>query len=636
MNGWAGQRLKVYLTEGKIVKEPLSEDARLNYLGGRGLNSKTLLDDLKPGVDPLGPDNVFAVGTGPLNGTAAMGTARWTVSAKSTVFDGVGDGNGGGDFATELKYAGYDQVVVYGRSPKPVYLWINDGHVELRDASFLWGKTTSETNRLLWKELRDREVRVLTIGPAGENLVRGTNVFTNMTRSGGRGGMGAVMGSKNLKAIAVRGSGSIKVARPQELLRTLKGNYARLMASPTLQKFMEQGTLGFIDMRIQTHNLPTRNSQAFHFEGAEKMTYGAYMKAGYDVSHRACSSCPLACSHYYQVKDGPYACRGESPEYGTIHPLGNRCGNDNLAAALFMSGMCDELGLETMTIGHTIAFAMHCWQEGLITAKDTDGLDLSWGNVDSMIKLLHKIAYREGFGNLLAECSARVSKQIPGSARLLQTVKGLETANDFIGPGLNIGAPLAHATSTSGGTHRKGSLALAQREMPGISEYLTQRLGDEEAHKLLNSDPFSTEGKGGILAVDQDFVALHNSLEMCARLTDDKAGGIGLADMVQIVACVTGVEMSAADLMKIGERIYNVEKAINVREGMRRKDDTLPPRWFVVEETPWGVRGINEAVFQTMLDDYYQFRGWDREGIPSKRKLEELGLGSVAAQVGAK
>ena len=222
MYGWAGQRLRVYLNEGKIVKEPLSDEVRINYLGGRGSNTKTRFDELKPGIDPLSQDNVFMVGIGPLNGTAAPTAGRWTVTAKSPLTGILGDGNGGGDFATELKFAGYDQIVFYGRSPKPVYLWINDDSVELRDASHLWGKTNGETNKLLWEGLGDREVRVLSIGPAGENLVRITKVFSNMTRCGGKGGMGAVMGSKNLKAVAVRGTGSVKIAKPAEFYQVVK------------------------------------------------------------------------------------------------------------------------------------------------------------------------------------------------------------------------------------------------------------------------------------------------------------------------------------------------------------------------------------------------------------------------------
>ena len=292
MYGWAGQRLKVYLTEGKIVKEPLSEEMRLNYLGGRGINSKTLFDEVKPGIDPFSPENVFMVGVGPLSGTAAPLAGRWTVTAKAPLTGILGDGNGGGDFSSELKFAGYDQVVFYGRSPKPVYLWINDDHVELRDASQLWGKTNGETNRLLWEELDNREVRVLSIGPAAENLVRITKVFANMTRSGGNCGIGAVMGSKNLKAVAVRGTGSVKIARPKEFYQAVKESYKKIMASPTQQEFRETGMMASIPRFNMAHSLNTRNTQSGYFEGWEKLTSEAFHEGGYEVKHRGCGACP--------------------------------------------------------------------------------------------------------------------------------------------------------------------------------------------------------------------------------------------------------------------------------------------------------------------------------------------------------
>ncbi|MFC1958795.1 aldehyde ferredoxin oxidoreductase family protein, partial [Chloroflexota bacterium] len=516
MNGWAGQRLKVYLTEGKIVKEPLPEELRLNYLGGRGLNSRTLFDELKPGIDPLSPDNILMVGVGPLNGTAAPGSARWTVTAKSAITGGFHDGNGGGDFATELKFAGYDQVIFYGRSPEPVYLWINNDQVELRNASHLWGKTTRETNKLLWEELDDREVRVVCIGPAGENLVRLAKVFSNMTRAAGKGGMGAVMGSKNLKAVAVRGTGSVNIARPAEFFQAVKHAYEKLLATPRLQEFMETGTLRTIRSKSMGRFLPTRNAQSGYFEGWEKITSEAYHEGGYVPKHRGCSGCPISCSHYYQVKEGPYACHGEACEYGTTYPFGSKCGIDNLPAIIKMASMCDQLGLDTHSTGNTVCFAMHCWQEGLLTAKDTDNLDLSWGNHDAVIELLPRIAYRQGFGNLLAEGSFRASQQIKGSEICLRTVKGMEVSSLFLGPGANVGQGLGYATSTRGADHLRGQ-GLSVMSSPRMKEIL----GSQEAVNRLTLEPHSIEGKGILIAQDQDFYAFFNSLEVCHFLAEE-------------------------------------------------------------------------------------------------------------------
>ncbi|MFC2072708.1 aldehyde ferredoxin oxidoreductase family protein [Chloroflexota bacterium] len=631
MYGWAGQRLKVYLTEGKIVKEPLTEELRLNYLGGRGINSKTLFDELKPGIDPLSPDNIFVVGVGPLNGTALPTSARWTVSAKSTVAvpGGLGDGNGGGDFSTELKFAGYDQVIFYGRSPKPVYLWINNDQVELRDASSLWGKTNGETNKMLWEELGDREVRVLCIGPAGENLVRLAKVFANITRSGGKGGIGAVMGSKNLKAVAVRGTGSVKIAKPKEFFQTVKHAYEKIMATPSItQEFMETGTLRLIRAQADARSLTTRNAQSGYFEGWEKLTSEAFHShPAIKSKHKGCSACPLSCDHYYQVTEGPYACHSESNEFGTTYPFGSKCGIDNLPAILKMASTCDQLGLDTHSTGGTVSFAMHCWQEGLLTAKDTDNLDLSWGNADAVLQLLPRIAYRQGFGDLLAEGSFRASKQIKGSEICLKTVKGQEVSHLYPGPGNDVSQCLAYATATRGADHLRG---LGQITNP---PRLREILGAEVVTRMM-TDPRSIEGKGVRLALNHDFNSFANSMEICCSPRGSRAG-LDSDELAQFVSTATGVEMSSSDLMKIGERINNVEKAINIREGMGRKDDTLPKPFLVEEETSWGTTGISEAKFQTMLDDFYQFRGWDQEGIPTKQKLEELGLGYIAEQIGA-
>lgn len=633
MHGWAGKRLKVYLTEGKIVKEPLSEELRLNYLGGRGLNSKTLFDDVQPGIDPLGPDNVFMFGVGPLNGTAVPGSARWTVTSKSTVAvpGGLGDGNGGGDIATELKFAGYDQIVFYGRSPRPVYLWIHDDQVELRDAAGLWGKTTLETNYQLWEQLRDRNVRVLCIGPAGENQVRLAKVFGNITRTGGKGGVGAVMGSKNLKAVAVRGTGSVKIAQPSKFLEAVRRGYSKLMSRPNVRAFGETGTLFLIRKFTMERGLTTRNSQAGYFEGWEKVTSEAF-ESQYAVKHRGCSACPVSCSHYYRVKDGPYATHGESNEFGTTYPMGPKCGIDNLAALLRINTICDHLGLDTHSTGGTISFAMECWQRGLLTAKDTDNIDLSWGNADAVIELLPKIAYRQGFGALLAEGSYRASKQIKGSEICLKVAKGQEVSHLFPGPGTNVVQDLAYATATRGGDHLRGGIMLCGIGVPRLKEVL----GGEEAVQRLVKEPHSIEGKGILLAVDNDFMAMINALEVCRTVAGCVDDRISLEELAELVSFATGVEMSGDDLMKVGERICNVEKAFNIREGMGRKDDTLPPSFLVEKETPYGTEGISEDKFETMLDEFYRFRGWDHEGIPTKAKLEELGQLYIADQIGAR
>jgi len=623
MYAWSGKRLKVYLTEGKVVDEEVPEQLRLEFLGGRGLNAKTLFDEVKPSIDPLGPNNVFIIGCGPLGGTLASCSGRWTVTAKSPLTYAFGDGNGGGDFAAELKFAGYDQVIFYGRSPKPVYLWINDDRVELRDASQLWGKTTWDTHRLLVEELGDREIREVCIGPAGENKALFASVISSRTRSAGRGGMGAVMGSKNLKAVVVRGTGSVKVAKPDEFLRAAQESLQSIMATKFQQTFREQGSFYLTRANIALRAVATRNTQTGYFEEWEKMTSEAF-EAQYALKQGGCFACPVHCSHYYRVKEGPYTTYGEAVEFATINAFCSKIGNDNLAAALLASTICDQLGLDTISCGGTIAFAMEAWQRGLISAKDTDGLDLSWGNMEAVIVLLRKIAYREGFGNLLADGSRLASKRIKGSEAFAMQVKGLEIGSIFPSAKQDKAKLFATATATRGADHLRGWTHLLGH--PKIVELL----GKEGAARII--DPVSYSGKGVFIATDQDFRAASDSLEICYWVNGERMG-LDLHDMARLFSTASGVEMSGDDLLKVGQRVNNVEKSFNVREGFGRRDDTLPQRFFAEQEGEGLHSGVDPDRFQALLDEYYEFRGWDKQGIPTRKKLEELNLDYIAPQI---
>jgi aldehyde:ferredoxin oxidoreductase len=560
------------------------------------------------------------VGIGPLNGTAFPASSRWTVTSKSAVGPTMTDGNGGGDFATELKFAGYEQVIFYGKSPKPVYLLISDGHVELKDATHIWGKTTGETYNILRRELREPEIRTLCIGPAGENQVLVAKILSNITRAGGKGGVPAVMGSKNLKAIAVRGTGSVKIARPKEFSALVSRAYHKIVTGTFYNMFREQGSLFLVKRYAEQGSLPTRNSQSGYFEGWENLTSEAFEKQ-YAIKHKGCSACPISCSHYFEVKDGPYACHSESNEYGTTYPLGPKLGIDNLAAILKMQEICDQLGLDTHSCGNTIAWAMECWQRGLINEKDTDGIDLSWGNADGVIALLPKIAYRQGFGDLLAQGSYAASKQIPGSEVCLKVVKGQEVSALYLGPGKNFTSALGYATATRGADHLRGGVQMYSIGLPALSRLL----GEEGAASIVK-EPRNIQGKGIFVALDNDFSALFNSLNICAWSVGGLFGGLMPDEIAELFSAVTGVDMSGDEMMKVGERIYNVERVFNVREGCRRKDDTLPKKYLTLEQTPRGQSGLDETDLQKMLDDFYGFKGWDSDGIPTTQKLKELRL----------
>jgi len=436
------------------------------------------------------------------------------------------------------------------------------------------------------------------------------------------------MGSKNLKAVVARGTGGVKIARPEEFLKRVKHAYDKLMASPFLRMFREQGTLFLIRSASQWRALPTRNAQSGYFEGWENLTSEAF-ESQYAVKHRGCFACPISCSHYYEVKEGPYATRGESNEYGTTYPFASKCGIDHLAPVLFMNTLCDQLGLDTHSCGNTISFAMDCWEKGLLTARDTDGLELKWGNADAVIRLLPKIAYRQGFGALLGQGSFQAAKQIKGSEVCLKTIKGMEVSALYLGPVTNLAQALGYATSTRGADHLRGGVMLYSLGLPRLKEIL----GGEAAVKRLVEEPRSTKGKGVLVALDQDFSAFFNSLEVCNWAVGHLHQGLDPDELATLFSTCTGVDLTGNDLMKIGERIYNVERMFNIREGMGRKDDTLPDSFFIEKKTPWGPEGMSEQRFQKLLDEYYHFRGWDHEGIPTREKLEELSLGYLGGEL---
>lgn len=633
MFGWTGQRLKVYLNDGRITREEIPEHLRIDFLGGRGLNAKTLFDELKPGVDPLGPENIFIVGVGPIVGTLVPGSCRYTVTAKSPQTFAHGDANGGGDFGAELKFAGIDQIVFYGKSPRPAYLWIKDGKTELRDASHLWGKGVWETHHLLTKELDEPGLSEISIGPGGENKVRFACVLANLSRAAGRSGMGAVMGSKNLKAVVVRGTGSVKIAQPDNFYEAVKNAKNKVVSHPFFASYRQTGSLILTYTSNILGKLGTNNLQETWYD-KEPNIGPKFFEDNYAVRHRGCFACPTHCSHLYRVKDGPYATHGEGIEFGATGNYGSRCGNDNLASILYMGTLSDQLGVDQISCAAVIAFAMEAWQRGIITARDTDGLDLSWGNTDTMIKLINKIAYREGFGDLLAEGTEIAARKIKGSERFALTIKGLDVIE--YDPRVHKGDALAYATSTRGADHLRGftpfMLGYYYGNVKELEKLFGDRLGIENARKLANLRGY--EGWGGLIAMSQDQFAAANAVEICTRMCFANFG-LNMDDVAKLFSTTTGMEISGRELERIGERIYNVERAFNMREGLRRKDDTLPPRWFL-DKVPAGPAEGEIVVpdkFQEMLDEYYAFRGWDKDGFPTAEKLGSLNLNNVAEQL---
>jgi len=603
MFGYAGKILRVDLTRGAIEERETSEKFVRAFLGGRGLGAALLYRELKPAVDPLSPDNVLVFMTGPATGTPLPACPRWEAATKSPLTNMYLCCSVGGFFGAELRFAGYDGIIMRGRAQSPTWLSILDGKSELHDAGELWGLTTEETQAATRKKLKDKRARVASIGQAGENLVRFANIQAD-SRSIGRGGAGAVMGSKQLKAIVVRGHGGIEVADEEGLMTLTRELIAEMKRNEEVQEFAKFGTTQFVDPVNEGGLFPTRNFQAGVFEGTGRIN-AETMREQLVKKDTACYACPIACGKYSVVVEGEYANTFvEGPEYETLWAFGAQCGVDRLDAIAAANMWCDRYGMDTISTGNVIGFAMECFERGLLSKHDVNGLELKFGNHGVFVELIRKIAFREGIGSLLAEGVRSAARKIGrGSEAFAMHVKGLELpAYDPRGAW---GMGLSYATACRGGCHLKA-----------------WTLSDEVfAPKY---DRFSTEEKAKLVCEKQNKRAVMDSLGVCI------IGGraIGVEEMVRVLAVTTGWNLNVKGLLKVGERIYNLERLLAVRDGISRRDDTLPPR-LLSETLPSGpAEGIKlgKKEFNRMLDEYYEIRGWDAEGRPKREKLEEVGL----------
>lgn len=618
--GWAGTILRVDLSTGKIVKQPLTEDLVHNFVGGRGINSKILYDETGRDTDPLGPENRLIVGTGPLTGTLGPSAARFTVTTKSPLTGILGDGNGGGDFAAELKFAGYDHIVFQGKAHHPVYLWIDDDQVQLRDASHLWGKDTWETEETLRDELGDRDVKTLCIGQAGENLVKFACPVASEDRTPGRTGTGAVMGSKKLKAIAVRGSKSVNVAEPGRYREVVEKWYKALREQYIFPQFSDIGTSYLVRDCNKFSIIGVKNLQQTEWPDDKlEELYAENFLRKYKSKDWSCFACPTHCGHFTTVEEGPYAgVKGRRPEGGGLLDFGPTLGITYFPFTFKADNLCDKYGMDVISAGDTIASAMEWFQRGLITGKDTDGLELEWGNQEVVLKLIEKIVKREGFGNILAEGPVKAAQKIgKGADFYTPHVKGMTkslTRWDW-----NVAPMLCHATGTRGMDHLRG-------------------LGKTVGHDL--GTAVSIMGDYGPAAADaaidsQNVCTSADLLEMCKFNTQwmifDKGGDVKM--MAELLSAITGIDFSTERLSQAAERVFSLEKAYLIRQGIRRKDDT-PPRRYIEDPVATGpYKGWKTDVqkFEKLKDVYYDKRGWDKKtGAPTKERLEQLGLKSVA------
>jgi aldehyde:ferredoxin oxidoreductase len=519
-----------------------------------------------------------------------------------------------------LKMAGYDHIVITGKARHPVYLWIDNDRVQIRDARPLWGKNTWETDELIREDLGERTAQVAYIGPAGENLVRFAAIICNHARAAARCGPGAVMGSKNLKAIAVRGDRGIQVANKGALEEAVEEAVGAILGDPLYETAKTYGTLAITPLAQALGFLPTRNFQESTFSGAEKLRGEVFLEK-YATKHKGCYNCPVACSRFYKVSEGPYAStRGEGPEYESVSALGAKCGNDNIEAILHANTLCNQLGLDTISTGNTLAWAMECRERGVLTQDQLDGMDLRFGNDAAMIEVIKKIALREGIGDLLAEGAHQASQKLGGGDRVVHS-KGLDyPAVDIRG---TKGMALSFAVSPRGGDHLKG---LSLYEV--APELYAQDILRETGVRVTPQYWLQYETKAELMRWHENWHCVVDSLGLC------KLEGIALKPLLprhfqRMLTAATGWDLSVKELEMIGERIWNLERLFNVREGMRREDDLPPRRLFeeAISTGPAQGERLERGRYEEMLTEYYRLRGWAPDtGIPTREKCAELHL----------
>jgi len=605
--GYAGTILNVDLTTRAVRKEALDQEMARQYIGGAGLAARLLYERSDPRGDPYAPSAPLIFATGPVVGTLIPLSGRHAVCAKSPQTGTIGWSLSGGWWGAQLKFAGVDVLVVTGCAEQPVYLWIDDDKVELRDAHGLWGLDAADTEDRIREELEDPMIEVSCIGQSGENLVRYAGIVNNKHNLAGRGGMGAVMGSKRLKAVAVRGTKDVSVPDPKEFFKQRNAMANRLKKSDFYKFFPDTGTSITMEVANYFGIFPTRNFQEGVLEDIEKIDSITIRKELVTKS-KTCFACIVNCNKVVSLNEPGGALITDRGEYETYFALGSACGVNDLNAIVKAGHRCDLLGLDTISTGTSISFAIECFERGLLTREQCDGRELKWGDGQLVLDLVEDIAHRRGLGDLLAEGSKRAAKKIGGGAHeLAMEVKGMELAG-YDPRGMK-GMGLTYAVGTRGADHNYAYT---------ISKEMWAR----------SVDRFTTEGKAELVCKISDLSAVVKSLIVCTFPSDNNEWELpALAQMLQIV---TGWEYSEEELARVGERIVNLEKLYNLRAGLTRADDRLPKR-FINEMLPEGPSAGQTVDLEVMLTEYYRLRGWSLQGVPTRAKLAELGLLDLAA-----
>ena len=630
------------LTSGTIETKPIPLEMRKKYLGGRGLDAYLLYNHTERGVDPLGPDNALLVSAGILGGTLASATARTHICAKSPLTGFFGSANMGGFFAPELRWAGFDHLVIKGKAAKPVYLWIHDGEIEIRDAANVWGLNVHETQRAIRNELGDEDVKCVAIGPAGENLVRYANVMTGLKNAGGRTGMGAVFGSKNLKAVAARGTMDIRIAHPTQALEYNK-KFIRQITSAKANK--TQGILGTPFIWGATNSwggVRVRNFQYNQMLYADDIeperideicteTMGKYHMVG-------CFGCQVHCRAQHKIPAGPFAGQyDEGPEYTSQGAFGAEPDCRNANTILTCNHMVNMWGIDNLEIGSLISWAMELYEKGILTAEDTGGLDLKFGNDEALMEMIRRIAFRDGWlGDTLAEGGLRAAEKIgKGAVKYLVHVKGLSNllSDERATPALALGI----ATGSRGSDHLRSRPAIDLYHLP--EKVLRKIYGTPVKYDgPLSSEHTEYVGKAWevfwqemcYMGVDCLGICKYHTVFLGATLPH-------FEDWPKVLYYNTGLEFTPMDLWTVAERCYNLERLFNIREGLTRELDTLVDRYF---DEP-ALRGAPDVIgsvidrekFAKMIDEYYEHHGWDSSGVPRRETLERLGLANEPSGV---
>lgn len=597
--GWNGKVLRVNLSDETCIVEELNAAWAASYVGGRGLATKYLCAETDPKVDPLSPENKLIFATGPLTGSYGAANGRYMVVTKSPLTGTVACSNSGGYFPSELKYAGFDMIIVEGKAKRPLYLRIYNQKAELAGAAHLWGKSTSEAEDLIRSEFHG-DAKVALIGPAGENQVHYACIVNDKHRAAGRSGVGMVMGSKNLKAIAVRGTGGVGVADPAAFREAARECYRLLRNHPvTSQGLPALGTAVLVNVINQSGALPTRNSQSGTFGQAEEIS-GERLAQTYLKRNKSCMGCIIGCGRVTQVSDPRFSGKGEGPEYESLWALGAACGVSDLAAITQANYLCNEYGMDTITAGSTIGCAMELYQRGLISEAEA-GMKLDFGNAEAMVRLVEMAGKGDGFGKKIAQGSYRLAESY-GVPELSMTVKKMEFPA-YDGRGIQ-GMGLEYATSNRGACHVRGYLVSA--EILGVPEKL---------------DPQVIEGKAAWAKGFQDATALVDSAGVCLFTTF----AIGVPQVAKLYNAATGNALSDEQMLEVGDRVWNLERLYNLEAGIDPSQDTLPKR-ILEEPLPDGPMQGAVSRLPEMLPEYYSVRGWDEKGIPTQQKLKSLGL----------